>query len=144
MSDPDQRQRQWSEAGQWFIKADEDICMAEMALVRQPPLIDPAAFHCQQAAEKILKGLLVAAAVRAPRSHDIEILSSLAAPLYPGLASRMDQFALVSTWTMASRYPDYGGGLGTEANEVADMLKAITAFRTDVAALSPIQLPRPM
>ncbi|WP_425411951.1 HEPN domain-containing protein [Magnetospirillum moscoviense] len=25
----------------------------------EPPLIDPAAFHCQQAAEKIIKGLLL-------------------------------------------------------------------------------------
>ena len=81
MSGPDaQTLRQWAEAGQWFAKADEDICVAEMALGREPPLIDPAAFHCQQAGEKIIKGLLVAAAIKAPRIHDLEALATLAAP----------------------------------------------------------------
>ncbi|MBF0323466.1 MAG: HEPN domain-containing protein [Alphaproteobacteria bacterium] len=94
MSDPDpQTLRQWAEAGQWFAKADEDICMAEMALGREPPLIDPAAFHCQQAAEKIIKGLLLTAALKVPRTHDLDTLATLAAPSYPDLAAMMEEIA---------------------------------------------------
>lgn len=62
MNVPEDRAAQWAEAGRWLAKADEDIAVAELALDHAPPLVDPAAFHCQQAAEKILKALLVAAA----------------------------------------------------------------------------------
>ena len=78
MSDPEQRHTQWIDAAQWFAKADEDIVMAEMALGRELPLVDPAAFHCQQATEKIIKALLVAAAVKAPRIHDLDVLATVA------------------------------------------------------------------
>jgi HEPN domain-containing protein len=55
-------------------QADEDALVAELALTRDPPLINPAAFHRQQAAEKMLKALLVAAGAAPPRSHDMELL----------------------------------------------------------------------
>lgn len=139
MSGPDpQTLRQWMEAGQWFAKADEDLCVAEMALGREPPLIDPAAFHCQQAGEKIIKGLLVAAAIKAPRLHDLEALAALAAPSYPGLAPMMEDIAPASVWLARTRYPDLTGGEGTARSEVSDMLASLKAFRRAAAALSPV------
>ncbi|MBF0305119.1 MAG: HEPN domain-containing protein [Alphaproteobacteria bacterium] len=138
MSVPDpQTCRQWAEAGQWFAKADEDICVAEMALEREPPLIDPAAFHCQQAAEKIIKGLLVAAAVKVPRLHDLEALAALAVPLYPDLAPIMDDVAPASAWIARTRYPGLTDGIGAELGEVAEMLVSVKAFRREAAALGP-------
>jgi len=135
MSGPDpQALRQWAEAGHWFAKADEDICMAEMALGREPPLIDPAAFHCQQAGEKIIKGLLVAAAIKAPRIHDLEALAALAAPAYPDLAPLMEDVAPASAWLARTRYPDLGEGDGAARSEVADMLVSIKAFRRAAVA----------
>lgn len=140
MSGPDpQTLRQWAEAGQWFAKADEDICMAEMALGREPPLIDPAAFHCQQTGEKIIKGLLVAAAIKVPRTHDLDALAALATPSYPDLAAMMDDIAPASVWLARTRYPDLTEGDGTARNEVADMLAAIKAFRQAAAACSPVR-----
>lgn len=139
MSDPDQQTlRQWTEASQWFAKADEDICMAEMALGREPPLIDPAAFHCQQAGEKIIKGLLVAAAIKVPRTHDLDALAALATPSYPKLTAMMDDIAPASVWLARTRYPDLTEGDGTAKSEVADMLAAIKAFRQAAGACSPV------
>jgi hypothetical protein len=48
MNAPEDAAAQWAEAGRWLAKADEDIAVAELALDREPPLVDPA-FHCQQA-----------------------------------------------------------------------------------------------
>ncbi|CAA7611710.1 conserved hypothetical protein [Magnetospirillum sp. LM-5] len=139
MSGPDpQALLQWAEAGQWFAKADEDICMAEMALGREPPLIDPAAFHCQQAGEKIIKGLLVAAALKVPHTHDLDALARLATPSYPDLAAMMEEVAPASVWLARTRYPDLTEGDGTAKSEVADMLVSIKAFRQTAAARSPV------
>lgn len=47
------------EADEWITKAEEDLAAARR-LLQDDPLPTPAAFHCQQAAEKALKAFLVA------------------------------------------------------------------------------------
>lgn len=42
----------------WFQKAANDLRGADIDLAASPPLIEDALFHCQQAAEKALKGYL--------------------------------------------------------------------------------------
>lgn len=137
MSDPEQMKAQWADAGLWFAKADDDIRIAVLALAADPPMLDPAAFHCQQAVEKIIKGLLVAACIVSPRSHDLETLAGTAAPAYPELVGQMRSFAHLSEWLTASRYPDLGGGLGEDFGGVTDALTAVKDFRGRVAALVP-------
>jgi hypothetical protein len=51
-----------------------------------PPLLDVAAFHCQQAAEKLLKGFLVHASVDFGKMHDLEKLGQSSSS--PSLQSR--------------------------------------------------------
>lgn len=138
MNDPEQAKAQWAEALLWLAKADEDIRMTGLALAADPPLADPAAYHCQQAVEKIIKALLAAAAIRIPRSHDIEWLAGLAAPSYPALEQQMLSFSHLTEWLTATRYPDLGGGLGEEIGDVTDMLAAVKTFRRDVMAFAPL------
>ena len=130
---------QWSEAARWLARADEDATVAELALTRDSPLTNRAAFHCQQAAEKMLKALLVAAGAAPPRSHDMELLIQAAAPLYPALRKGMPAFARLTEWLTASRYPDLGGALGEAPANVAEMLALIKAFGASVRALAPIR-----
>jgi HEPN domain-containing protein len=89
MSAPENSVAQWTEAGRWLAKPDEDVAVAELALGRLPPLTEPAAFHCQQAAEKMLKALLVTAGAAPARSHDMERLVESGAGLYPTLGIKM-------------------------------------------------------
>ena len=42
----------------WLKKAANDLRAAEELQAASPPLLDEAVFHCQQAAEKVLKGFL--------------------------------------------------------------------------------------
>jgi HEPN domain-containing protein len=136
MNGPEDAAAQWAEAGRWLAKADEDIAVAELALGREPPLIDPAAFHRKQAVEKILKALMVAAAVAPLRSHDMERLIGAAAAHYPTLRNQMQAFARLTEWLIASRYPDLGAGLDEAPADVAAMLVLIKAFRAEVRALA--------
>ncbi|HZZ60587.1 MAG TPA: HEPN domain-containing protein [Roseiarcus sp.] len=139
MSAPEDAAAQWAEAERWLAKADEDVAVRELALAREPPLTEPAAFHCQQAGEKILKALLIAAGVAPARNHDMERLVQAAAPLYPTLSNRMQTFARLTEWLTATRYPDLGGGLGETPSDVAEMA-LIKAFEADPRALAPFRV----
>jgi HEPN domain-containing protein len=59
---------------QWLRKADDDRLLAKRALRGRPPLYDGTCYHCQQAVEKYLKGLLNEFGLPIPRVHDLEQL----------------------------------------------------------------------
>ena len=77
-----------------------------MCLESDPPLLDAAAFHCQQAAEKVLKGFLVRASIDFGKTHDLEKLGDIVASHYPSVASLAAAMADWTTWSVAYRYPD--------------------------------------
>jgi hypothetical protein len=43
----------------WLIKANRDLLSARQLAEGELPLLDTAAYHCQQAAEKAIKGFLL-------------------------------------------------------------------------------------
>ena len=63
-----------TEAGQWLIKADHDLQSAKRLMDGEPPLLDTAVYHCQQAAEKSLKAFLALNAVPIQRVHILVVL----------------------------------------------------------------------
>ncbi|MSP87542.1 MAG: HEPN domain-containing protein [Alphaproteobacteria bacterium] len=78
----DREREQWNEARAWIGKADEDLRAAAIVLGVTSPLSGIAAFHCQQAVEKLMKGLLAAVGIDPPRSHDLGLLADLVGPRY--------------------------------------------------------------
>jgi hypothetical protein len=74
MKTPDRHAR-WNAVERWLRVAEPDRKMALARMAQDPPLLDGAAFHCQQAIEKLLKGFLTLAgngAARRMRSTDWE------------------------------------------------------------------------
>jgi hypothetical protein len=55
MKTPDRHAR-WNAVERWLRVAEPDRKMALARMAQDPPLLDGAAFHCQQAIEKLLKG----------------------------------------------------------------------------------------
>ena len=43
----------------WLVKAQHDLASAHRLAEGEDPLLDTAIYHCQQAAEKAIKGFLV-------------------------------------------------------------------------------------
>lgn len=132
MSGPDRASLQ-AEARRWLARANEDRAMVSLALSVTPPLIDPSAYHAQQAVEKALKALLVLRAAAVPRSHDIAHLLGLTG-LPPGLDPiQADELAATTSWAVQTRYPDIDEGGGPNRDEVEtllpilDMLLGITS-----------------
>src|SRR4051812_20694714 len=64
MSNPDDP---WS----WLSKAQADFQCIENNIAGKTIPWDTVAFHAQQAAEKMLKALLVSKRIRVPRTHDL-------------------------------------------------------------------------
>jgi HEPN domain-containing protein len=106
--------------------------VARLAAATRPPLLDPAAYRCQQAVEKLFKGLLVAISVPVPRTHDLGYLAELLLPRYPNLATRIQSLAWLSPWATVTRYPV----LDTDSEPtIEDVQQAMTEIAAMVAAI---------
>lgn len=97
--------RQAQEARRWIARADLDAAGAERLLIGTPPFPALAAFHCQQAAEKLLKAALVRAGVRPRKTHDLASLTAEATRLMPTLTPYADPLRPRTLWSFAFRYP---------------------------------------
>src|SRR5215467_9544638 len=96
---------QWREALLWVAKAEADIAGARTLLSSEQHEL--AAFLIQQALEKALKALLVAAAQDVRRTHDIEALATLARAHWPQLLPSPFRLAVVTQWYVSTRYPGF-------------------------------------
>jgi HEPN domain-containing protein len=89
---------------EWLAVAEIDLKAARNCLHGPEPTPQAAAYHCQQAAEKLIKAALVAEGVHPPRSHDIGGLAELLPaghPLRPAFA-RLER---LTVYAIAYRYP---------------------------------------
>lgn len=64
----------------WLVKACHDLAAAGKLAGGPDVYLDVAIYHCQQAAEKALKALLVFHDQRFQKTHDLRVLVELARP----------------------------------------------------------------
>jgi HEPN domain-containing protein len=135
MSDRDtQSVVQWREALLWPAKADIDVAAARTLLAADQP--EPAAFHVQQAVEKALKALLVAAAQDVRRTHDIDQLATIARAHWPAVLPASFALAAVSQWYVTTRYPG-PDDVPAMPEEVREALDAVAALIAAIKGLAP-------
>ena len=65
----------------WLAKAQRDPLSAQHLAEAEIPLLDSAAYHCQQAAEKAIKAFLVYHDIRFGKTHDLDVLLAQAAEI---------------------------------------------------------------
>lgn len=63
-------------------------------------------YHCQQAAEKSIKGFLVYKKINFSRKHDIGSLTPYVVDDYPELDPLMDRASNLTKYALYNRYPD--------------------------------------
>lgn len=93
------------EASRWLAIAMEDARVAAACLGLDPPAPGVAAYHCQQAGEKLLKGLLMGAGAEFALTHDLNRLASAAEPHYPAEHNLLEAIRPLTVWGVAYRYP---------------------------------------
>lgn len=104
----------------WLRKADLDVRAAEVDLEAEPPLLDDAAFHSQQAVEKALKAFLTWYDEPFRRPHDLNELGPQVARLEPRLEPLLRRAAPLTEFAWAYRYP--GGSPDLSEAEVRETL----------------------
>ena len=129
---------QWREALRRLRFAAEDLRVARLTLA-DTSVLGGTAFHVQQATEKTLKALLVAAAADFWRIHDVEELAEAAHRHWPHVVSLPFPLSRASSWYIDSRYP----GLDEPALDFGDISAAFAeaeALMSRVAQVVPARL----
>jgi uncharacterized protein len=104
MKAPDPHTR-WQAVERWLRVAELDRRGVELCMTADLPLRGIAAFHCQQAVEKLLKGFLTLAGKRSRKTHSLTQLGALAQASFPELAELVAAVEGWSRWVAAYRYP---------------------------------------
>ena len=89
----------------WLIKALHDLYAAQRLSTGKKPLLDYAVYHCQQAAEKALKGFLVFHDIRVDKTHDIRALILTVGELNKDFLSYQASAHRLTPFATTYRYP---------------------------------------
>jgi HEPN domain-containing protein len=123
----------------WLIKAQHDLAAAKRLAQGNDPVLDVAIYHCQQAAEKALKGLLVYRNIPFEKIHDLKVLIGLALPVAPTLYGLIEKADHLTDYATEYRYP--GELLEPDAAEFSQALDdAESIYRTILTLLPGMQL----
>lgn len=106
----------------WMAKARSDLGTARKLATGPDAYLDTAIYHCQQAAEKAIKALLVQNDLRFEKTHDLEVLIARGASVAPRLSQLLDHADRLTPYAVAYRYP--GEELVPTAEEFAAALAA--------------------
>ncbi len=93
----------------WLEKAASDLRAAEHATTAHPPLLDAVVFHCQQAAEKALKGFLVWNDQPFRKTHNLEELGDACLKLDRSLEPTVNRAVPLTEYAWRFRYPGEPG-----------------------------------
>ena len=92
---------------EWLTKGWHDLQTARITASAADGPLDTAIYHCQQAAEKILKALLSDLGVRFRKTHNIRSLMRLIADSGCPLPAELTGLEEFTPFAVAYRYEDY-------------------------------------
>jgi HEPN domain-containing protein len=93
------------EIQQWLFKAGQDLRSARRLFTDDPPILDTAAYHCQQAAEKALKAFLVLHDTPFAKIHLLLPLVEQCMDVDPAFAELREAAEALTPFATVFRYP---------------------------------------
>ena len=106
--------------GKWFEKAKEDHDIAVFIQGMYPVPIGSICYHCEQAAEKILKGFLALCEIEPPKTHDLVLLCKMCEKVDHHFEQLAEPCFRLTPYGVNVRYP------ADEELEETDMRKALS------------------
>lgn len=125
MSEPEKRPVDTPQA--WFRYAEGDLHVAERDLQSEMPAYATICFLCQSAAEKFLKGLLIAQGWPLVKTHDLTRLMDLCQIYNLDFGELRADGDLLNEYITAGRYP--GDLLAADSIGRVEAEEAITAAK---------------
>jgi HEPN domain-containing protein len=99
----------WEAVERWLAVVEVDRNTAATCIATGKALHGSAAFHCQQAIEKLLKGFLVLASKRFRKTLSLAQLGAAAQQSFPDLGNLVRAARNWSDWAFEYRYPSASG-----------------------------------
>ena len=121
----------------WLTKALNDLDTARQIAALPSGHLDAAIYHCQQAAEKVVKGFLAFQDHRLERTHDIERLVEIAEAYEGRFAHWSDAAILLTPYATMYRYPGESAALEPTRPELEEALRLAGNFLDFVLSLLP-------
>lgn len=90
---------------EWLDFAAMDLESAQFLLDMRPVPVEIICYHCEQAAEKLLKAVLVAADIEPPKTHDLIQLCKKCAEIDSAYEALADACIELSPYGVQVRYP---------------------------------------
>lgn len=94
-----------AETREWLTKAAHDLRAAEFELTAEPPLTWDIVFHCQQLAEKSLKGFLAWYDVPFHKTHNLVEIGEPCVAIGATLEDLVRRAARLTDYAWKFRYP---------------------------------------
>jgi len=123
-----------TQAQGWQRFAAMDLDSAEYLLKMHPVPIEIICYHCQQSAEKYLKGYLVLCGKNPPKIQDLDELCKLCAKLFDTFKNIADHCSDLTAYGVHSRYPME---MMLEEQDMQQALHNAKAIRDFVLAIAP-------
>jgi len=119
----------------WVRKAESDLLAADNNLASERIPFDAVCFHCQQGAEKYLKGLLAYFKGEVLRIHDLlALLESIKQLVTTGVPDAIrDACIILNPYAIEVRYPD--DDWSPTADDAQEARTAVESIRTWVKSL---------
>jgi HEPN domain-containing protein len=122
---------------QWLLKALHDLITARSLIYREPIVLDTAAYHCQQAAEKAVKAFLIFNDHDPDRTHDVERLIDLATHVEHGFAASRAAGKRLTPLATLYRYPNLSGVMEPSPAQAEQALNDATVIYEQVLRVLP-------
>lgn len=90
---------------EWFRLADNDLTVAEFTLANYPAMYEIICYHCQQSAEKYLKGYLTYNGIKPPKTHEVDKLCEMCMELNTRFNEKLKICATLTMYGVQPRYP---------------------------------------
>jgi len=101
----DQPRRPVETPREWLRYAEQDLRVAEQAMRDELPTYHTICFLCQSAAEKFLKGYLIAQGWTLEKTHDMAALLEMCIEHDPEWEALAADGAVLNEYIVAGRYP---------------------------------------
>jgi HEPN domain-containing protein len=121
----------------YLRKAASDERLLDAVLTDTTVGDDVFGFHCQQAAEKLLKALLSELRVSFRHTHDLTELMDQLADAGAALPKQFDQLKTLSAYAVEFRYEDVPTGAPLERSAARQMIRELRQFVESKLSLAP-------
>ncbi len=118
----------------WMRKVMSDLQSAKKLASGPDPIFDAAVYHCQQAAEKAVKGFLVFHGHPFKKIHDVEVLANEAAVYDNRFAQWYEIAAKITPYGIQFRYPSESE---PEVYECEEVIKETEGFIEFIFSILP-------